>query len=72
LAFYGRTYADGVQEKSAKEDHVPKMWEETGDKELFIDHLHDSYSTGNNLRALQSRRIKWANNTLCVWDKRKA
>ena len=41
------------------------------DNELFIAHLHDSYSTANNLRMLKSRRIKWVNNILCVRDKRK-
>lgn len=52
LTYYGRSYVDGVQEKSAKGDNVAKMWEETGNKELLIEHLHDSYSTGNNLRVL--------------------
>jgi len=49
---------------------VSKRWEETEDKELRIEHLHDSYSTANNLRVLKSRRIKWINNIVCVRDKR--
>jgi hypothetical protein len=48
---------------------VPKRWEETEDKELLIEHLHDSYSKANDLRVLKSRRVKWVNNTLCVRDK---